>query len=146
VGSHLSYNRLGGIRIERSEIRNLQITGNDIEYNNHAEHATDPEPTAEIYVDTSAPRASVCEVTIASNTIQATSSPGGCNIRIVDTPGGKELMPNLWTISGNIIGNQENNVHLTGCHGMTITGNCIYSCSDRNLLIEDSHHLNLSGN
>lgn len=146
VGSHISYNRLGGIRIERSEVRNLQITGNDIEYNNHAEHGTDPQPTAEIYIDTSEPGASVCEVTIASNTIQATSSAAGCNIRIVDTPGGNDLMPNLWAITGNIIGSQENNVHLTGCHGMTLTGNCIYSCSHRNLLIEDSHHLNLSGN
>ncbi|MGD9855523.1 MAG: right-handed parallel beta-helix repeat-containing protein [Planctomycetaceae bacterium] len=146
AGSHISYNRLGGIRIERSEVRNLQITGNDIEYNHHDEHDAPPEPTAEISIDTTAPGASVCEVTIAANTIQATSSPGGCNIRIVDTPDGKDLMPNLWAITGNIIGSQENNVHLTGCHGMTITGNCIYSCSHRNLLVEDSHHLNLSGN
>ncbi len=146
AGSHISYNRLGGIRIERSEVRNLQITGNDIEYNNHAEHGTEPEPTAEIFVDTSELGASVCEVTIASNTIQATSSPGGCNIRIRETPGGKGLTPHLWAITGNIIGSQETNVHLSHCRGMTITGNCIYSCSHRNLLIEDSHHLNLSGN
>ncbi|MEZ6053341.1 MAG: NosD domain-containing protein [Planctomycetaceae bacterium] len=59
AGSHISYNRLGGIRIERSEIRNLQITGNDIEYNNHAAHDTEPEPTAEIHVDVSEPWASV---------------------------------------------------------------------------------------
>lgn len=146
VGSHISYNRLGGIRIERSEVRNLQITGNDIEYNNHAEHGTEPEPTAEIYIDTSEPGASVCEVTIASNTIQATASPGGCNIRILETPGGKDLAPHLWAISGNIIGSQETNVHLSGCRGISLTGNCIYSCENRNLLIEDSHHLTLSGN
>lgn len=146
AGSHISYNRLGGIRIERSEVRNLQITGNDIEYNNHAQHRTEPEPTAEIYIDTSEPGASVCEVTIASNTIQATASPGGCNIRIRETPGGTDLTPHLWAITGNIIGSQETNVHLSGCRGITITGNCIYSCTHRNLLIEDSHHLNLSGN
>ncbi|MEZ6053773.1 MAG: right-handed parallel beta-helix repeat-containing protein [Planctomycetaceae bacterium] len=146
AGSHISYNRLGGIRIERSEIRNLQITGNDIEYNNHAAHDTEPEPTAEIYVDVSEPGASVCEVTIASNTIQATSSPGGCNIRILETPGGNDLSPHLWAITGNIIGSQETNMHLSHCRGMTITGNCIYSCTNRNLLIEDSHHLTLSGN
>jgi len=143
---HISYNRLGGIRIEGSEIRNLQITGNDIEYNNHKQHKTEPEPTAEIYVDTSEGGASVAEVTIASNTIQATASPGGCNIRIREAPGGKALKPRLWAITGNIIGSQENNVHLTNCHGMTISGNCIYSCGNRNLLVEDSHHINLSGN
>ena len=48
ASSHISYNRLGGIRLERSEVRNLQITGNDIEYNNHKSHLAKPEPTAEI--------------------------------------------------------------------------------------------------
>ena len=73
-GNHISYNRRGGIRIERSEIRNLQITGNDIEYNNFRVFGAEPEPVAEIYIDTTAERASVNEVTIASNTIQATQS------------------------------------------------------------------------
>lgn len=146
ASSHISYNRLGGIRIEGSEVRNLQITGNDIEYNNHEAHKTESSPTAEIYVDTTAPGASVAEVTIASNTIQATPSPGGCNIRVLEAGDDGSIKPRLWAISGNIIGNQENNVHLTGCHGMAISGNCIYSCSERNLLIEDSHHINLTGN
>ncbi|MEZ6053340.1 MAG: NosD domain-containing protein [Planctomycetaceae bacterium] len=61
-------------------------------------------------------------------------------------PGGNDLSPHLWAITGNIIGSQETNVHLSHCRGMTITGNCIYSCTNRNLLIEDSHHLTLSGN
>ena len=74
ASSHISYNRQGGIRLERSEVRNLQITGNDIEYNNFRAHKTEPEPTAEIYIDTTAEGASVNEVTIASNTIQATDS------------------------------------------------------------------------
>ena len=145
ASSHISYNRLGGIRIERSEVRNLQITGNDIEYNNHRAHKTEPEPTAEIYIDASAERASVNEVTIASNTIQATNSPSGSNIRILEKPD-KSRPPGLFAISGNIIGSQENNVHLTGCYGISIAGNCIYSGKNRNLLIEDSRLINLSGN
>lgn len=135
IGCHISYNRIGGIRIERSEIRNLQITGNDIEYNNHRVHESEPETTAEIYIDTTTPKASVAEVTIASNTIQATTSPGGCNIRIVGDPE-VGYRPNLITITGNIIGSQENNVHLTECHGIVISGNCIYSGGNRNLLVE----------
>ncbi len=146
ASNHISYNRLGGIRIVGSEVRNLQITGNDIEYNNHARHDADPEPTAEIYIDVSEERSSVNEVTVASNTIQATDSPGGCNIRIRDTGEGSTRPPGLWSITGNIIGSQENNVHLTGCYGMSITGNCIYSCANRNLLIEDSRQINLAGN
>ena len=146
VSSHISYNRLGGIRVERSEVRNLQITGNDIEYNNHAKHGTAPEPTAEIYVDTTAEGASVNEVTIASNTIQATESPGGANIRVVANPNDSNRPPGLWAITGNVIGSQENNVHLTGCYGMSISGNTIYSCGNRNLLMEDSRQINVGAN
>ena len=142
---HISYNRLGGIRLERSEVRNLQITGNDIEYNNHKLHKTEPEPTAEIYIDTTAEGASVNEVTIASNTIQATDSPGGSNIRIREKPDASRP-PGLFAISGNVIGSQENNVHLSGCYGIALSGNTIYSCKHRNLLIEDSRLVNVSGN
>ncbi|MBO61240.1 MAG: hypothetical protein CMO63_04610 [Verrucomicrobiales bacterium] len=143
--SHISYNRLGGIRLDRSEVRNLQITGNDIEYNNHKSHGAEPEPTAEIYIDTSAQGASVNEVTIASNTIQATGSSEGANIRIKEKPD-QSRPPGLFAISGNIIGSQENNVHLTGCYGIALSGNTIYSCEHRNLLIEDSRLINVSGN
>ena len=145
ASSHISYNRLGGIRLDRSEVRNLQITGNDIEYNNHKSHGAEPEPTAEIYIDATAEGASVNEVTIASNTIQATSSPEGANIRIKETPD-QSRPPGLFAISGNIIGSQENNVHLTGCYGIALNGNTIYSCENRNLLIEDSRLINVSGN
>lgn len=145
VGCHISYNRLGGIRIERSEIRNLQITGNDIEYNTHRTHGTEPEPTAEIYIDCTAERASVAEVTVASNTIQARPSPGGANIRILDD-GRQGSAPQLWTITGNVIGNQETNIHLSHCHDVVISGNNIYSCTHRNLLIEHSRQVNVGGN
>ena len=145
TGNHISYNRLGGIRIEGSEVRNLQITGNDIEYNNHRAHGTEPQPTAEIHIDTTAEGASVNEVAIASNTIQATDSPAGANIRILEKPT-EGRPPGLFTITGNIIGSQENNVHLIGCYGIVISGNCIYSCSNRNLLVENSSHINIVGN
>lgn len=143
--SHISYNRLGGIRIEGSEVRNLQITGNDIEYNNHRAHGTEAEPTGEIYVDTTAKGSSVNELTVSSNTIQSTESPGGANIRILN---GREdgRPPGLWTITGNVIGNQENNVHLSGCYGVVLSGNCIYSCGRHNLLVEDSSHLTIGTN
>ena len=144
-GNHISYNRLGGIRIERSQIYNLQITGNDIEYNNHKAFGAEPEPTAEIYIDTTAERSAVDEVTIASNTIQATPSPGGANIRVLEKQG-EGPAPGLWTITGNIIGNQENNVHLTGCYGIVLSGNCIYSCDQRNVLLEDCSLITITGN
>ena len=145
--SHISYNRLGGIRIERSEVRNLQITGNDIEYNNapRAFPKLETEPTAEIWIDATANGASVNEVTIASNTIQATESKGGCNIRIMEKADNSRP-PGLIAITGNVIGSQENNVHLTNCYGVTITGNSIYSCGNRNLLVEDSSMITVGSN
>ena len=147
ANSHISYNRLGGIRIERSEIRNLQITGNDIEYNNTERSFPElpNEPTAEIWIDTTAEGASVNEVTIGSNTIQATSSKEGRNIRIMEKRDSSRP-PGLITITGNIIGSQETNIHLSGCYGITLTGNSIYSCSHRNLLIEDSRLIVIGSN
>jgi hypothetical protein len=105
----------------------------------------EPEPTAEIYIDTTAPKTSVEEVTIASNTIQATDSPGGANIRILEKPG-EDRPPGLISIAGNIIGSQENNVHLTGCYGVVLSGNTIYSCKNRNLLLEDCRQVVMTGN
>jgi polygalacturonase len=144
--SHISYNRLGGIRIEKSEVRNLQITGNDIEYNNAKSHEGLPsEPTAEIWIDTTEPKASVNEVAIASNTIQATHSRGGANIRILEKADSSRP-PGLIAISGNVIGSQENNVHLSGAYGVTISGNTIYSCAKRNLLVERSRLVTVGSN
>lgn len=146
TGSHISYNRRGGIRIEGSEVRNLQITGNDIEYNNAKSHPGLPsEPGAEIWIDATAEKASVNEVAISSNTIQATASAGGANIRIMEKPDASRP-PGLISITGNVIGSQENNVHLTGGYGITISGNTIYSCGSRNLRIEDSRQISVGNN
>ena len=146
TGSHISYNRLGGIRLQNSEVRNLQITGNDIEYNNaRSHHGLPSQPTAEIWIDASGGGASVNEVAIASNTIQATASAGGAHIRIADD-GKSGRPPGLIAISGNVIGSQENNVHLTGCYGVAISGNTIYSSTQRNLLVQGSRLITVGSN
>lgn len=149
TGSHISYCRLGGVRIENSEIRNLQITGNDIEYNNNKSHRqkfpdADGVPTAEIYIDVG--EGSVREGTIASNTLQATYSPGGANIRLIGRGGGNNHKVGMWTISGNLIGSQMNNIHLTSARGVTISGNYIYSGHHRNLLVENSRNIVVGAN
>lgn len=148
TGSHISYCRLGGLRIDNSEIRNLQITGNDIEYNNNRSHQipdADAEPTAEIFVDVSR-GGSVREGTIASNTIQATASPGGANIRFIGSGEDGNHRAGMWTITGNLIGSQQTNVHLTSVRGVTLTGNYIYSGHHRNLLVENSRNIVLGPN
>jgi len=153
VGNHISYNRLGGIRIERSEIRNLQITGNDIEYNNYRvfEGAAPGDPTAEIFFDCREPAEGVAspsirEFTISSNTIQATHSPGGCNIRIIGPDPTGVLPIGMGAITGNVIGNQAINVHLTACRGLALTGNHVYGGYRHNFRLEGCEDLTLSAN
>lgn len=147
TGSHISYCRLGGIRVENSEVRNFQVTGNDIEYNNNRSHKVpdaDDEPTAEIFIDVG--QGTIREGTIASNTIQATYSPGGANIRFVGAGKPQNHKAGLWTITGNLIGSQHYNVWLTSVRDVTISGNTIYSGHGRNLLVEDSRNIVVSGN
>ena len=153
TGNHISYNRLGGIRIQRSEIRNLQITGNDIEYNNYRSHpgAEPDESTAEILIDSQGEalggiRPSVRELTIASNTIQSTYSPGGANVRILGPDPTGHLPPGMAAISGNLMGNQAINLHLAGCRGIAVSGNFIYSGFTHNVLVEDSDDLTFGAN
>lgn len=148
TGSHISYCRLGGIRIENSEVRNLQITGNDIEYNNNRTHqvpGADDIPTAEIYVDVGA-QGSVREGTITGNTIQATYSPGGANIRFIGDAEVGDHRTGMWTIAGNLIGSQNVGIHLTSARGFAITGNYIYSSHYRNVLVERSRNIVLGAN
>ncbi len=147
--SHISYCRRGGIRIEDSEIRNLQITGNDIEYNNNRAHAMafpdgEADTTAEIYVDVM--NGSVREGTIASNTIQATYTSNGSNIRFIGAGANGRERAGMWTITGNLIGSQKNNIHLSDVYGVNITGNYIYSGHHRNLLIERCRNIVIGPN
>jgi polygalacturonase len=148
VGNHISYNRLGGVRIENSEIRNLQITGNDMEYNNNAQFRVpnaDDVPTAEIFIDCGE-NGTVREMTISGNTLQATYSPRGANIYIAgaDTP--EQQRAGMCSITGNLIGSQAVNVHLKSCRGVVLEGNYIYSGHRRNVLIESSRNIVIGSN
>lgn len=138
-GSHISYCKRGGIKIFGSEIRNFQITGNDIEYN----YDTNATESADIWFDVT--EGTVREGTIASNTIQAKVSPGGANIRFIGNPGTPDKV-GLWTIIGNHISNQEVNIHLKNVRGVTITGNSFCLGDSRTLLFEGCKHIVASGN
>lgn len=147
AGSHISYCRLGGIRVEKSELRNFQVSGCDIEYNNNRAHkvpGADDIPTAEIYLDVG--EGSIREGTIVGCTLQATYSPNGCNIRFIGAGPDKNHKIGMWTISGNLIGSQSVNIHLSSARDVTITGNHIYSGHHRNLLVEDSRNIVVGSN
>ena len=140
--SHISYNPVAGICISACEIRNLQITGNDIEYN----HSADVDGSADVLIDCSEKGSTVREATICSNTIQAKYSPNGANVRILGYSQEENQHAGMVTISGNLIGSQEANVHLKACRGVVVNGNVIYSGHNRNLLIENSRNIVVGSN
>lgn len=138
-GSHISYCKQGGIRSIGSQIRNLQITGNDIEYN------YDPQAnqSADIWID--AAEGVVREGTISGNTIQSIPSPGGANIRF---SGAEESYDKtgLWSITGNHVSNQNVNIHIDSGRGFAINGNSIRGGINRSLLLENSRNIVFSSN
>ncbi|QDU80177.1 Pectate lyase superfamily protein [Polystyrenella longa] len=142
--SHISYNRLGGIRLEGGEIRNFHVTGNDIEYNNNKVFGLEDLPSAEIYIDIQ--DGSVREGTITSNTIQATPSPDGANIRIIGSKDQGNLKFGLWTISSNLITSQTTNIHISSSMGVTLSGNHLGNADVRSLLVEDSTQIVVGSN
>lgn len=137
TGSHISYCKQAGIRIVGSEVRNLQITGNDIEYNFDAA----AQGSADILIDASADGSSVREGTIVGNTIQARYSPGGANVRLIGRHPKASHKAGMFTISNNLIGSQEINVHLVACRGVVVSGNVMYSGHRRNLQVDGSRNI-----
>lgn len=138
--SHISYCKKGGIKVEGSEIRNFEISGNDIEYN------CDPDgpASADIWIDCSQ-GGSVREGTISGNTIQAIPSPGGANIRFTGLTANNNKI-GLWSITGNHISNQEVNIELDHCRGVNVTGNTFIRGYDRHLIVNDSRNITVSDN
>ncbi len=132
-GCHISYCKAGGIRVRDSEIRNLHITGNDIEYN----FDLNAPESADIWIESGT--GGVREGSIVSNTIQAKVSPGGANVRFVGPADINKI--SMWTVTGNHISNQAVNVHLKNCRGMVLTGNSIALSHDRSILMEGSRHI-----
>lgn len=138
--SHISYCRLGGIKVTRSEIRDFQITGNDIEYNCDSKGPV----SADIWFDCSQ-SGSVREGTISGNTIQAIPSPGGANIRFTGPERNAEQV-GLLSITGNHISNQTVNIHLDRTRGISITGNTFIRGYDRNMILDNSSNVVVNAN
>lgn len=132
-GCHISYCKGGGIKVLDGEVRNLQITGNDIEYN----YDPQAQESADLWIDVR--NGSVREGTVTGNTIQAKFSPGGANLRFAGPADVNKV--SLFTVAGNHISNQEVNVHLKNCRGIVLTGNSIALSRRRNILVEHGRHI-----
>jgi hypothetical protein len=137
--SHISYCDGGGVVVRGGDVRNIHISGCDIEAN----MAANQPPTANVLLDCA--EGSVGEVAITGCTIQHTKEvAGSANIRILGrgfmTRRGERMEFNCGnvTIGDNVLSDVQTNIHLAGVRGATITGNTFWQGYTHNLLVEDS--------
>lgn len=162
-GCHISWNKEAGIKSIGGDVHNLQIVGNDIEYNNITAGGTRMLPSAEelaahaggseILFD--ATDGVVSEVTISGNTIQATVQERGANIRIIGAEVPRPQFSDvthagdtahLIAITGNILGSQSRAIDLRNVSRITVTGNTIYDSAELSILAVRSSAVVVSGN
>jgi hypothetical protein len=150
ANSHLSYNRQGGIVVRNGQVRNLHLTGCDLEANMPLDDT--PTKTANVLIDQSAAgvNSSIAEVAITGCTIQHSAhygaskrAPGGANIRILGHAGHQ---PNMITMTGNVLSDTTTHIHLNQVMDVTLTGNTFFTTAPTDLLIEKSKRVNVSGN
>ena len=164
-GCHISWNKIAGIKSLGGDVHNLQIVGNDIEYNNATAGGPNASPDAaslsrhpggsEIWFD--ATEGVISEVTISGNTIQATVQDGGANIRVVgaavkrpqlaDAPASNTPdTAHLINITGNVLGSQWRAVELQNVSRVTLTGNTIYDSTNLSIFAAQCSGIVVSGN
>lgn len=145
---HISYNRLGGVVVRGGDVRNIHISGCDIEGN-----MADAGPAAANVHLECGESGTVAEVAIVGCTIQHSRQPaGGANIRVLGRGkvmrNGKptEFQCGHITIADNVLSDVQQNIHVRGVRGVTITGNTLWQGWTHNLLLEDSQQLVVSNN
>lgn len=150
VGSHISYNRGGGVVSRGGNVRNLHIGTCDIEGNHHA----DSPPSANVELDSTG--GSIGEVAITGCTLQHTSkAPGSANIRILGAGSDPNLERRVGrphtregnvTISANVFSDVRVNIEVKEARGVVITGNTFWEGFEHDILAENCEHLILSSN
>jgi nitrous oxidase accessory protein NosD len=153
--SHISYNRQGGIVVRDGNVRNLQVSGCDIEGNMPGDDT--PTNVANILIDVSGSpdtrSKSVAEIAITGCTIQhsanyggdknKTVALGGANIRLA----GKKIYPiNSVTISGNVLSDTTTNIDIDYSHDVAITANNFFAPKPTNLHVSHSQRVVVAGN
>jgi hypothetical protein len=144
---HISYNDQGGGVSRKGNVRNIQITGCDIESN----MSTNTPATANVLIDCTGSVNGTGEVAITGCTLQHNNpSPGSANIRIIGRSNPTKSMPVVRegnvTITGNVLSDVKINVHLKECRGVVVTGNTFWQGYTHNLLVEDRSNIIIGPN
>lgn len=141
---HISYCGGGGIVCKGGELRNLQISGCDLESNQGKEQP----PTANILIEGGAN----AEVAITGCTIQHNHhARGSANVRIRGpseraVPKTQERREGHIAITGNVLSDVMVNVHFDHVRGAVIVGNTFWTAYEHNLLIENSSYVVVGAN
>jgi hypothetical protein len=147
VGCHISYCDQGGIVSRQGNVRNIHITGCDIESNMSAESP----PTANVFIDCRGSLYGTAEVAITGCTIQHNDQgPQSSNIRLIGrsdpSASSGRVQEGHVTITGNVLSDVQTNVWLESCRGVTLSGNTFWMGFEHNLLIEDCSHVVMAAN
>ncbi|MFO1006995.1 MAG: right-handed parallel beta-helix repeat-containing protein [Planctomycetaceae bacterium] len=138
--NHISYNRQGGIVARDSEIRNLQITGCDIEGN-----VGDGPLAANVLLDCR--RGSVREGAITGCTLQHDHNfNGAANIRMLGASKENTSQVGTFVIGNNVLSDVKTNIHLKFARGIVIQGNSFWEGYDQNILAENCTQLLIGQN
>ena len=144
--SHISYCRGGGIVNRGGDVRNIHISGCDIEANMGPDASA-----ANILLDSTG--GSVAEVAIVGCTIQhSMKCPDGANIRVLGKATwkrqGKETFERAGhiTIANNVFSDVQTNIELRETRGVTITGNTFWQGYKHNLDIENCNQIVIGDN
>ena len=139
--SHISYNRGGGIVVQKSEIRNFHIGTCDIEANMGPEGPA----AANILLDTT--EGSIREGAIVGCTLQHSGkTEDGSNIRFIGRNTKEPHKVGYFSISANHISDTSVNIHLVHARGVTIDGNTFGGGARYDLLAEDCSQLVVGSN
>lgn len=147
VGCHISYCDQGGIVSRGGNVRNIHVTGCDLESNMSAEAP----PTANVLIDCRGSQFGTAEVAITGCTIQHNDDgPNSANIRIIGSSQKSARLARVRegnvTITGNILSDVQTNVHLKQCRGVTLVGNTFWMGFEHNLLVENSSSIVIGSN
>ncbi len=146
-GCHISYCGQGGIVSRGGNVRNIQISGCDLESNMSPEQS----PTANVLIDCTDSKYGTAEVAVTGCTIQHNhQARGSANIRIfgrsLRDQGEAVSREGQVTISGNVLSDVQVNIHLRDCRGVAITGNTGWRAYQHSALIENCQNVVIGAN
>jgi len=130
VGSHISYNAAGGIVVRGGCVRNLQVTGCDIEGNRF-----------NVLIDGAGSPPATGEVAIVGNTIQHSGGPDSANIRFIGADHEGNRTWGYITIADNVLNDVETDVDILKARGVAIVGNVFGTGYKYDLRVVDSSNV-----